>query len=138
MARSSALLSLSVGELEHEISRRQRSVGKLRRKRAKLVKRVEQLDAQIAANGGLGRAGRRPGSGLGMGATTRANNKLNLVESLARALNGKTMSVTEAAAAVRKAGYTTYSPNFRTIVNAALLKEKKRFKRMGRGQYTAA
>ncbi|MFN0011993.1 MAG: hypothetical protein ACKVS8_10155 [Phycisphaerales bacterium] len=138
MARSSALSSLSVGELQREISKRQRSVGVLQRKRAKLMKRVDAIDAQIAANGGPARAGRRPGSGLGMGAATRANNAMNLVESLARALKGKTMSVTEVSEVVQKAGYSTYSPNFRTIVNAALLKEKKRFKRVGRGQYTAA
>ena len=46
------------------------------------------------------------------------------------------MGVAEMAEAVQKAGYATKSPNFRTIVNAAVLREKKLFRRVGRGQYT--
>jgi hypothetical protein len=72
-----------------------------------------------------------------LGARTRARNPNNLVESLAAVLRGKTLSVTDAAEAVQRAGYQTTSPNFRTMVNAALLK-KKFFKRVERGQYTAA
>ena len=48
----------------------------------------------------------------------------------------KEMSVTEAADAVRANGYITTSPNFRTIVNQALIRDA-RFKRVGRGLYTA-
>jgi hypothetical protein len=48
------------------------------------------------------------------------------------------MGVTEAATAVQKAGYTTNAANFRTIVNACLIKHKKLFKKVSRGQYTAA
>jgi hypothetical protein len=67
----------------------------------------------------------------------RPRNTGSLVESLKRLLKGRTMSVTEMADAVQKAGYKTSSPNFRTIVNQTLINNKKDFKRVARGQYTA-
>ncbi len=63
---------------------------------------------------------------------------------MAATLKGKTLSVTELAEAVQKEHpgklmayncYKTTSPNFRTIVNQALLKDD-RFKRVSRGMYT--
>ena len=42
------------------------------------------------------------------------------------------------AEAVQKAGYKTGAANFRTIVNQSLIKNKAMFKKMGRGEYTAA
>ena len=67
----------------------------------------------------------------------RPRNTANLVESLQKLLANKTMAVTEMADAVQKAGYKTSSPNFRTIVNQTLINNKKAFKRVARGQYTA-
>lgn len=134
MAKGSRGLSgLSIQDLHREIRARQRRVVKLQRTRARLERRLDAVDAEIALSGGGG--GRR--GGTGMGARTRARNKLNLVGALGEVLKGKTMSVTDVADAVRRAGYHTTSPNFRTMVNAALLK-KKYFKRISRGQYTAA
>ena len=66
----------------------------------------------------------------------RPQNATNLVEALSKVLTEKVMSVTDVTEAVQKAGYQTTSPNFRTIVNQALIASGK-FKRMGRGQYTA-
>jgi hypothetical protein len=131
MARKSALAGLSLAEINRELARRQRSVGTLERRRAKLLKQVAELDAQISAyggslKGGWSRAGRR----------TRPKNEVQLLDALKSALKGKTMGVAEVAEAVQKAGYQTTSPNFRTIVNQTLLK-KKHFKRVSRGQYTA-
>jgi hypothetical protein len=135
MARTSSLAKLSMTELQHEIARRSKSVGTLERRRDRLLKKLADLDAQIAANGGA--AGGRGGwSRPGGGARTRARNESNLLEALQTTLKGKTMSVTDAADAVQKAGYTTTSPNFRTIVNQTLLK-KKFFKRVERGIYTS-
>jgi hypothetical protein len=48
------------------------------------------------------------------------------------------MGVSEAADAVLKAGYQTNAANFRTIVNQTLIKNRSMFKKVGRGQYTAA
>jgi hypothetical protein len=124
---------MSLGDLQKEISRRKRTVTALERRRAGLLKKIEAIDAQIAANGGS--AGGRRGGMAGTG-RTRARNETNLLDSLKEVLKGKTMSVTDVADAVQKAGYQTTSPNFRTIVNQTLLK-KKHFKRVGRGQYTA-
>src|SRR5262245_18985305 len=107
MARPRSLAGLSISDLQREIRLRQRSATKLMRARNRLARKLAALDAQIAASGG-GRGG------VGMGARTRARNKENLVEALAGVLRGKTLSVTDAAEAVQRAGYRTTSPNFRT------------------------
>lgn len=127
---SSSLSRMSLSDIQREISRRQRHVSTLERRREKLMRRVEELDALIHASGGPSLNGAR-------GKRTRARNEVNLTDALTSVLKGKTMSVTEVAEAVQNAGYRTTSPNFRTMVNAALL-DKKKFKRVERGQYTAA
>lgn len=112
----------------------------LEQRRDALLADVAKLEAILAAFGQAparlnGRAGRgRRGEG------GRGSNSQTLAAALVKTLRGKTMSVTEAADAVQRDGYKTSSPNFRTIVNAALLSKKNRdlFKRKGRGQYTAA
>ncbi len=127
MAKSD-LTDMSITALQSEIKRREKHAKSLQKRREKLVKQLAEIDAEIASIGGLSggaRGGRRP------------RNDSNLPEALVGVLTGKTMSVTEAADAVQKAGYITTSPNFRTIVNQALIRDK-RFKRVGRGQYTAS
>jgi hypothetical protein len=126
------LARLTIAQIHAEIRRRERSVVPLERRRATLLGRIARLDDQIRAAGGSpnGRAGRRAGGGR-----RRPRNEMTLSEALAKALRGKTVSVTDAAAAVQRAGYRTNSSNFRTQVNIALIKGP--FKRMGRGQYTA-
>lgn len=127
MAKSD-LTDMSITQLQSEIKRREKFTRSLQRRREKLLQQLAEVEAEIASHGALsggGRGGRRP------------RNESNLPEALVGVLSGKTMSVTEAADAVQKAGYITTSPNFRTIVNQALIRDK-RFKRVGRGQYTAA
>lgn len=125
------LSSISVLDLKRELMRRQKTVGAIVRKRDRLMEKVRALDAQIAELGGrvLG------GGGGEMGVRKRPKNDSNLVDALANMLKDKTMSVTEVAEAVQRAGYQTSSPNFRTIVNQTLI-NSGRFKRVGRGQYT--
>lgn len=132
MARPSALSNLSNTDLLREVARRERKVRTLARKRDKLMVKVKALDAQIEQFGG-----RSSGAGRVGGAGSRPRNTMNLVEALTKVLTGKTLGVTEAADAVKKAGYATTSPNFRTIVNQALLANTSSFKRVDRGQYTA-
>ena len=132
MSRPANLAKLSVADLQREIQRRQRGGKSLLRKRAKLVAKLEALDAQIA---GLGIAGAGHGVGV-VGGGKRHKNETSLVEALSAALKGKTMGVSEAAEAVQKAGYKTTSANFRTMVNIAMINSGK-FKRVERGQYTA-
>lgn len=125
------LSALSDAELQRELRRRQRgsdrTVARLSKKRDRLLSRVSAIDAELAKYGkSAGRGGIRK----------RPKNKMNLSDTLLKVLASATMSVTEVAEAVQKAGYVTTSPSFRTIVNQTLIKDK-RFKRVGRGQYTA-
>lgn len=122
-----SLAVLSVSELQAEISRRQRGVSRLVARRDRLVAKVRALEAEIVEAGGT------LGGGLGR---KRPKNEVNLVQALSKALDGKTMSVTEVAEAVQRQGYKTTSPSFRTIVNQTLINSGK-FRRVSRGQYTA-
>jgi hypothetical protein len=121
-----------VADLEREIARRSRTVRSLMKRRAKAAARLDEIDQLIAKNGGS--AGGR-GSG---GGGKRVQNEFSLVETLAKVLKGKTMAVKDAAEAVKRSGYRTNAANFRTMVNIALIKNPKAFKKMGRGEYTAA
>jgi hypothetical protein len=125
---ASGLQDMTVSELQAELSRRRRGVGKLERRREKLMAELAGINAQIAEMGGS------MGGGAG---GTRARNTMTLPEALHQVLQGVTMSVTDAADSVRAAGYSSSAANFRTMVNQALLKDS-RFKKVSRGQYTAA
>ncbi len=131
-SRRAGLSSLSVADLQRELRRRQGTVGRLMKKREGLAAKLAALDAEI---GGLGIVLRGRGAGVG-GGRIRPKNEMKLVDSLVKVLTGKTMSVTEVADAVQQAGYRTSSSSFRTIVNQTLINSGK-FKRVGRGQYTA-
>lgn len=131
MGRRAGLGGITVQELHRELRRRQRRVGTLARRRDRLARNLSVLEAEISALGGPA------GSMGGNGVRHRPKNATNLVEALAKVLDGKTMSVTDVAEAVQKAGYRTTSPSFRTIVNQTLINNNDRFKRVSRGQYTA-
>ncbi len=134
-----SLSGVSSSTLQAELERREKKNSKLYRQHADLVRRLHALESRIQAaggslNGGGGGGGRRgPGGGR-----RRAKNDMSLVEALSKVLKNRTMGVTEVAAAVQKAGYKTTSKTFRTIVNQALIKHTDRFKKVERGQYTAA
>jgi hypothetical protein len=136
--RPSKLSSLSVADLQAELRRRQRGVTSLLKRRAALAARLSRLDDQLRDLGASGDGVRMPGRRGAIPGRKRPRNEMNLVEALARTLKGRTLGVTEAAEAVQKAGYKTGAANFRTIVNQALIKNKKVFKKVARGQYTAA
>jgi hypothetical protein len=127
MSRNSALSRLPVATIQAEIDRRQRLAAPLQRRRERLAAKVDALDRQIVAWG----VEVKP-----LLATRRARNGSTLAETLAKVLKGKTMSVPDAADAVRKAGYQSNSRSFRTQVNIALIKGP--FRRVARGQYTAS
>jgi hypothetical protein len=135
---SRGLSGISLDVLNAELRRRQRTVRTLQRRHANVLAKAARLEQQIRELGGEpgGGARRGPGRPRGSGTGRRPRNEKNLVEALAGILNGKTMSVTEVADAVQRAGYRTSAANFRTIVNQTLIKSD-RFKRVGRGQYTA-
>ena len=127
------LANLSIKELQSEIRRRERQVRSLVQKRERLLAELARIEAEIAesdadlaaqASSIAGRTGRK-----------RPRNDSTLADALAEILSNKTMSVTEVATAVQRAGYKTTSPNFRTIVNQTRLKDD-RFKKVARGKYT--
>ena len=117
-----SLSQVGTSELARELHRRRSSVGRLARRREKLIAQVAAIDAEMA---GLGAS---PG-----GERRRPRNDSNLKQALAGLLTNNPLSVTEAARQVQEAGYRTTSPNFRTIVNQTLLKGP--FKRVSRGVY---
>jgi hypothetical protein len=136
--KTSSLLGLSTEELSRELQKRQRALPGLYTKLAKAEAKVKRIMTAIQSlGGGVDRAvaasGRRKGSVVGR---KRPKNDMNLVESLAKVLKGKTMGVTEVTQAVQVAGYKTSAANFRTIVNQALIRSEA-FKKVSRGQYTA-
>ncbi len=133
MARPTSLGRLSVADLQAEISRRQKSAGKLVRQRNRLLTQLNKLDRLISQSGGQA-AKRTRGSASGR---RRAKNESSLSQALHGLLKGKTMSVTDAATKVQEAGYKTTSPSFRTIVNQTLINHSKLFRRVDRGQYTS-
>jgi hypothetical protein len=90
------------------------------------MERATALRAQIEAAGGCIRGA----------SSARTRNETSLVETLAKALAGKTLSVDEATQAVLAAGYRSTSPELRKIVNITLSRSG-RFERVGRGRYTA-
>lgn len=126
------LQHMSIRDLHAEIRKRERRAGGLLKKRQRLAAKLSQLDAQIERLGISAGKATRGGGGV------RPRNEMNLVEALSKVLKGKTMSVTDVSEAVQKAGYKTSAANFRTIVNQALIKNNKVFKKVDRGQYTAA
>jgi len=127
-SKKSSANTMSIQELQAELQRRERGIRKLERRRERLLDELAQVDTELGAVGALGAGGR---------IRRRPRNEMNLVDSLAAVLNGKTMSVTDVTREVQKAGYITTAANFRTIVNQALIREKKVFKKISRGQYTA-
>jgi hypothetical protein len=142
MGRKSGLSHLSFDDLQAELRRRAKAGQGLQRKRASLLTRLNAVEDRMrelgihtngvaAPRGRAGRVGAIPGR-------KRARNEMNLCDALAKVLKGKTMGVTEVAEAVQKAGYRTTAANFRTIVNQCLIKNNKVFKKVERGQYTAA
>lgn len=121
-----SLLSAPTKDIEAELRRRRRGFSALLRKRDTLRGRLAEVEQRLKEMGGVDRTRVRP------------QNTMNLVEALTQVLTGKTMGVTEVAEAVQKFGYKTYAANFRTIVNQTLIKNRKLFKKVARGQYTAA
>lgn len=163
-AGAGTLRGVPTSELQAELERRAQDLDRLEARRDELMQEVDSVEAEIstisAALGGRGGARRQAGrarggarrgpgrprknaaapAGRGRRAGAgrkRPRNEESLEVALAKVLKGKTMGVTEAAEAVQKAGYKTSSPNFRTIVNQALLRSDL-IKKTGRGAYTAA
>src|SRR6266496_2014426 len=88
------------------------------------ISQLEQMDDRIRALGGSAGGGR----------ARNQQSLLEVIESALKSAGGKAMSVGDITAAALKRGYRTTSANFRSIVNQALIKDK-RFGSAGRGLY---
>jgi hypothetical protein len=128
------LSGIPVVQLQAELVRRQRRIKALVKRYERIAATAAALRAEIDALGGTVNGAARGFDSAGI--RRRPRNEMNLVEALQKLLQGKTMSVTEAAEKVQEAGYRTSSTTFRTIVNQTLINSGQ-FKRVGRGQYTA-
>lgn len=128
--QEAGLAAVSTAELAKEMSRRQREMSRLQRKRERLASQLQMLDAELQAVGALS------AMSAGGGTRVRPKNESSLADALVKVLKNKTMGVSEAAEAVRAAGYQSNSANFRTVVNQTLIKDD-RFENVSRGKYRA-
>jgi hypothetical protein len=125
MARPSLISALSIGDLKSLIAEKKSRVTGLKKERAKLLKRLAQLDKEIGGSSTAGRRGTRP------------KNTMPLPDAIEAVLkSGKPLGVPAIAAAVQENGYKSSSPKFTAIVNQALIKDKKRFVKVERGVYS--
>lgn len=152
--RPSRLSGMSTSDLMREIERRQGQLAHLESEREELRKRLDTVESEIAALGGSASAPVRRGPGRprknesaapaartrrapSRNGRRRPRNEMTLEDAMAKVLDGKTLGVMDIAKAVQAEGYRTNAANFRTIVNQTLIKSP-RFKKVARGQYTAA
>lgn len=137
MAKRS-LAKVPTTDLQTELRRRVRERDKLLKKRDRLIDQIEAIDQELDEMGVelIETPAGRSGGGGRRGGGKRPRNEMSLVDSLHSVLKNKQMGVSELADAVQQAGYKTTSPNFRTIVNQALINNTDRFKRVQRGLYT--
>jgi len=134
-----ALRSLSTSVLRRELERREQGAARLARRRAKLAAVLAGLDEELSALGvasTIGRRGRKRGRPTGRKLRgRRAQNEMTLLEAIRKGVRlGATISPTEAAAAARRAGYRSSSPNLAMMCANALAKTRE-FRRTGRGAY---
>src|SRR5271155_241678 len=120
MARPSTGANLNIAQLEQILNNRKSELTRLEKQKKDLLKKLDDVDANIAKIGGSPGAP-RPGS--------RAHNDKSLPDTLDEVLRaaGHPMKVGDIADAVLATGYRSNSANFRAIINQTLIKERKRF-----------
>jgi hypothetical protein len=113
----------SITDLERLLNERRSALKKLAKQRAKVQRKLDGIDREIAGLGGSSGGG------------ARVRNDLSLVATLEAVLKGKqSMQVGDIVDAVGARGYRSSSANFRGIVNQTLIKEPQ-FTSAGRGLY---
>lgn len=122
----------NIAEIERYLEDRKSELNRLLRQRSGLQKKLDGLDRQIARIEGGGGAGRRGGGGGG-----RARNEHSLADVIESVLRGagQPVSIGDIIEGVERSGYRSGSANFRSVVNQALIKDK-RFVSASRGVYT--
>jgi hypothetical protein len=135
MPRIAAAGTWSIVQLEQLLAGRRSALQKLERKRNKVARQLDAIDAQIRELGGPVRGGRNGAAGrVGGGGRVRNAKSLNDTIESVLAKHGKPMRVGDIADAVKATGYRSNSANFRSIVNQTLIKDK-RFTAADRGLY---
>jgi hypothetical protein len=133
----------TIEQLRKELEKKEKLVGKLRARRAKIVARVESIDRAIAAMTGAAvtavRAvqapavkGKRKAKG---GKRPPRGESLPAYITLVLQKAAKPMRAMDVQKAVLEAGYKTNSKDFYGIV-ATALRDKARFRNVKRGVYT--
>jgi len=141
----------SISDLRAELAAKEQQVAKLQSRRAAVGKELDRIDRQIAVLAGKApkvfavrkavKAPKavkvpRPAKAAGGRAAKRATGKpltAYIKDALKSAKGG--LRVTEVVAAVKAAGYMSYSKDFYAIVAKTLLTDDS-FKRVKRGVYT--
>jgi len=135
----------SISDLRAELAAKEQQVAKLQSRRAAVGKELDRIDRQIAVLAGkapkvfaVRKAVKvpRPAKAAGGRAAKRATGKpltAYIKDALKSAKGG--LRVTEVVAAVKAAGYMSYSKDFYAIVAKTLLTDDS-FKRVKRGVYT--
>ena len=130
-----SLGKVSTAALKEELRRRLEALPKLIAQRDELNRQIAELEA-LGATAEAPTLEKAPAPKRKARKAKRAKNPVALPEALAEAIKGKeSMSIASAAEAVLAAGYKTTSKNFRNLVKQ-VLSHDKRFKRVGKGQYT--
>lgn len=123
--------NLSICELERILEHRRSELQQLSQERAKLQKRLEEIDEHIHKLGG------EEADALLRAHPPRIHNEKSLTEMIVAVLQQapQPMRVSDIAHKTQELGYKTTSANFRGIVNQTLIKDK-RFVATTRGFYT--
>src|SRR5690349_21231408 len=108
MPRSISGGELSIAQLERMLQTRRTALAERMRERARLQRKLDQIDQQIRSMGGNS-----------IGGGQRVKNQQSLMQSLETVLkdSGKPMRVADITSAVQRRGYRSNSANFRGIVN---------------------
>jgi hypothetical protein len=131
---SKSTADASFKDLQSELRRRESLT---RRRLAGLVRTHDRLTRKLAfVEDQIRRLERELGASARLRPTKRVKNERSLADAIAGVLTKRPMSITAIMAAVNKSGYVSNSPNFRTMVNQTLGKDK-RVKRVERGKYAA-
>ncbi len=157
-------MAKTIQQLRKELAEKERKLGKLQDKRAKLLKQIADVDDEIAKLGGESgpapakrTATKSKGKKTAAKKTRRKSVKKSAKKSgrgggRAKGKGGKTladmihdvlaksdepMRIKEIAAAVQDAGYKSDSKDFYGFV-ASTLRDETKFTRVSRGKYTVA
>ncbi|HOD83607.1 MAG TPA: hypothetical protein PKG77_19490 [Phycisphaerae bacterium] len=129
-----SITAVPLAVLQQEISRRKKLLPTLIAQRDALSREIAGL--QGSAGPEIRRAAKSEAAPKKARRRRRAKNKVGLADLLAACLNGKgKVTIPDAIAGVLAAGYKSKAANFRSVVNNMLLSDK-RFKKVGRGEFT--